>query len=580
MNKQDLYFSLDIGTRTVVGIVGTFKGEVFQIVDFEVEEHKKRAMYDGQIHDIDLVRQTVINVKAKLEKRLNTTLEKVSIAAAGRSLKTCRIGVFRDVDSSTYIDKDMIAGLEIEAIQKAQKEMMEQSGNDNTEYYCVGYAVVNYFLNGTIIGKLEGHRGNSMGVEVIATFLPRTVIDSLETVIKLSGLSIYNMTLEPIAAMNVAIQDHFKLLNIALVDVGAGTSDIAITKNGTIYAFAMVPNAGDEITERIAEAYLLDFYTAEKVKLSLTKKSAAVKFKNIMGVKHQLNTDEVMKAADGAVKDLAAEICDKILEYNGKPPSAVFLIGGGSCVPMLPDYIAQNLGLPKDRVGVRKTDIIKDVAFEGRKLVGPEFVTPIGIGVSAQHKMKNDFIHITVNDKPAKLLNTKKITLADVLIFIGFNPRLLIGKRGREMHYYLNGNEVRIKGRSGEPAVIFVNDVQSNLNAEISNGDIIKIQNAIEGQAADISLKEIIESIPEKAVNINGQQYKLKTTITVNDEIAHEGYRLNDGDDIRFRYTETLREILEELRIPKDSFLISINGNNVMPDNKVEDGDIIEMKVK
>lgn len=579
MNKQDLYFSLDIGTRTVVGIVGAFRGEVFHIVDFEIEEHKKRAMYDGQIHDIDLVRETVTNVKVKLEKRLNTILEKVSIAAAGRSLKTCRIEIYRDVDSSTYIDKDMITSLEIEAIQKAQKEMMSQNSNENAEYYCVGYAVVNYFLNGTIIGKLEGHRGNSIGVEVIATFLPRTVIDGLQTVIKLSGLSIYNMTLEPIAAMNVAIQDHLRLLNIALVDVGAGTSDIALTKNGTIYAFAMVSNAGDEITERIAEAYLLDFYTAEKVKLSLTKKST-IKFKDVMGAKHQVSTDEVMKKAEPAVKELADEICDKILEYNGKSPSAVFLIGGGSCIPMLPDYIAQNLGLSKDRVGVRKTDIIKDVAFDGKKLLGPEFITPIGIGVSARNIMKNDFIHIIVNDKPVRLLNTKKVTLADVLIFIGFNPRLLVGIRGKELHYFLNGREIRIKGKSGEPAAIFINDVESNLNAEISNGDIIRIQGAIEGEEAKLSFKEILKNIPEKTVRINGQEYKLKTKVMINGKIAYDSYELKDGDDIRFRYTETVREILEELRIPEDSFAISINGKKVLTDNKVEDGDKIEMKVK
>ncbi|HHY77708.1 MAG TPA: hypothetical protein GX498_04255, partial [Clostridiales bacterium] len=59
MDKDELYFSLDIGTRTIVGLVGTFCGEEFKIIDFQVEEHKKRAMYDGQVHDIKLVADTV-----------------------------------------------------------------------------------------------------------------------------------------------------------------------------------------------------------------------------------------------------------------------------------------------------------------------------------------------------------------------------------------------------------------------------------------------------------------------------------------------------------------------------------------
>ncbi|MCQ1528392.1 cell division FtsA domain-containing protein [Lutispora saccharofermentans] len=579
MGKEEFYFSLDIGTRTVVGIVGAFRGEVFEIIDFEVEEHKKRAMYDGQIHDINLVKETVTNVKEKLEKRLNIKLDKVSIAAAGRSLKTCKIEVSRDMDPLTYIDKDIIASLEIEAIQKAQKEMMSMNAGENSEYYCVGYAVTNYFLNGTIIGKLDGHRGSSIGVEVIATFLPRTVIDSLQTVIRLSGLSIHNMTLEPIAAMNVAIQDNFKLLNIALVDVGAGTSDIALTKNGTIFAFAMVPTAGDEITEKIAEAYLLDFDTSEKVKLSLSKKSA-IKFKDIMGVKHQVSADEVMKIAETAVKDLALEISQKIMEYNGKSPSAVFLIGGGSCIPLLADYIALNLELPKDRVGVRKTDIIKDVIFDGRRISGPEFITPIGIGVSARSVKKSDFIHVVVNDKPVKLLNTNGITVADVLIFIGFNPRLLIGPRGKDLHYELNGEKVVLKGQLGEPSAIFVNDMPSNINAEVFNGDIIKVQGAVGGKAARIQMKEIIKNTPRKAVSINGQEYELKVRAMVNGEIIDDSHEMKDGDVVRFKYTETVREILEELRIPKDSFHIFINDKNAFLDDKIKDGDRIEMKVK
>lgn len=346
MKKEELFFSLDIGTRTVVGIVAAIEGQKFKVLDFEVEEHKKRAMYDGQIHDIESVKSAVSKVKEKLEKRLKTKLDRVSIAAAGRSLKTSRIIVEREIDPYIHVDKDIIGSIEIEAIQKAQKEMESQNAQDSTEYYCAGYAVVNYYLNGTIISKLEGHRGNSIGVEVISTFLPKIVVDSLYFVINMVGLSVRSMTLEPIAAMNVSIQDNFKLLNIALVDIGAGTSDIALTKNGTVFAFAMVPIAGDEITEKIAENYLLDFDTAEGVKIDLSKKST-IKFKDIMGEKYQVEAEEIIKSAKDAIKNLAKEIADKILEYNGKAPSAVFLIGGGSRIPNISDYIAEYLELPK-----------------------------------------------------------------------------------------------------------------------------------------------------------------------------------------------------------------------------------------
>lgn len=579
MGKEELFFSLDIGTRTVVGIVGVFHDDVFEILDYEVEEHKKRAMYDGQVHDINLVTDTVTNVKKKLEKRLDANLEKVSVAAAGRSLKTCKVRVERDIDSLTYIDGDMIASLEIEAIQKAQREMKELDSIENEEYYCVGYAVTNYFLNRSIIGNLVGQRGKNMGVEVIATFLPKTVVDSLQTVIKQAGLSIYNMTLEPIAAMDVAIHDNIRLLNIALVDIGAGTSDIALTKDGTIFAFAMVPTAGDEITEKIAESFLLDFNTAEKVKLSLSKKKI-IKFKDIMGIKNQVEAEEIVKAIEPAVRDLAEQICNKIIEYNGRAPSAVFLIGGGSCTPKLAEYIAENLGLQKDRVGVRKTDIIKGVNFDSKKMLGPEFITPIGIGVSANKIKKNDFIHIVINDRPVKLLNTGRITVADVLVFIGFNPRLLIGSKGNDLHFRINGREQVVKGRGGEPALIFINDIQSNINSQVSNGDIIRIKSAAGGEKPKLSIREAVTEISKKIVTINGKEYELKIHIKVNGEIVHDRYEIMDGDDISITYSDTIGEILEDLMIPKDSFYITVNGKAASINEKIENGDKIEMRVK
>ena len=84
---------------------------------------------------------------------------------------------------------------------------------------------------------------------MLATFLPQEVVESLYTVVQGADMEVYSLTLEPIAAINVAIPEQYRLLNIALVDVGAGTSDIAITKNGSIVAYGMIPMAGDELTE-------------------------------------------------------------------------------------------------------------------------------------------------------------------------------------------------------------------------------------------------------------------------------------------------------------------------------------------
>ncbi|MGB4171492.1 MAG: cell division protein FtsA, partial [bacterium] len=88
MAAEPLVFALDIGTRTIVGLVLATDGNGYKIKAAEIEEHENRSMFEGQIHDIEAVARVVIKIKEKLEKRLGQKLEQVAVAAAGRSLIT------------------------------------------------------------------------------------------------------------------------------------------------------------------------------------------------------------------------------------------------------------------------------------------------------------------------------------------------------------------------------------------------------------------------------------------------------------------------------------------------------------
>ena len=78
------------------------------------------------------------------------------------------------------------------------------------------------------------------------------MVDSLEAVLIEAGLEMRGLTLEPIAALEAVIPPTMRHLNLTLVDIGAGTSDIAFTGDGTVRAFAMVPQAGDAVTEAVS----------------------------------------------------------------------------------------------------------------------------------------------------------------------------------------------------------------------------------------------------------------------------------------------------------------------------------------
>lgn len=574
MNEQEILFSMDIGTRSVVGIVGRHDGEKINILAYEIEEHKERAMYDGQVHDIELVAKAAGNVKRRLEEKLGIRLTNVAIAAAGRSLKTHKVILERKIEKEIEVESDTISSLEIEAIQKAQIEVEEMQQGDGNQYYCVGYAVVNYYLNGGIIGNLEGHKASNIGIEVLATFLPKIVVDSLYSVVSRIDLEVSSLTLEPIAAMNVSVQSNLRMLNIALVDVGAGTSDIALTKNGSVFAFAMVPVAGDEITEKLAETYLLDFDTAEKIKIALSKKNK-IKFKDIMGNSKQLSVDEMIAAINPTIEQLSKDICDKILEYNGKPPSAVFLVGGGSLMPGLEEHIARMLQLPSERVGLRKITQTKELDIKDKKLSGPEFVTPIGITVTAFMNKQKDFLTVYVNEKSIKLFNSKTLTVADALILVGFNPRKLIGKRGLSLTFTMNGKVEIVKGDLGESARIFINGTQGSLDKTLSNGDRIIIDPAVDGNNAEVYIASYTSLSTGKIVYANNIEKILSPVIIVNNEHQTVNYKIKEQDSIEIKTINTVEELFELMQIATENILIDINGKTAELNSSISNGDYI-----
>lgn len=573
--SENMIFSLDIGTRSVVGTIGYKKDEDYRILDFEIIAHPDRAMYDGQIHDIDKVANVVKRVKENLEKRTGIELNKVAIAAAGRALKTNRVTIEREIDNTKIIAKDIIDNIEMEGIQIAQTELSEKNGKRETGYYCVGYSIVKYYLDGSMIMNPKGHRGNQLQVDLIATFLPHVVVDSLYTVVDKVGLEVINLTLEPIAAINVAIPDKFRLLNLALVDVGAGTSDIAITKDGSIVSYAMVDVAGDEITESLSTEFLLDFDTAEKLKVNLNVRDNH-EFSDIVGIPHEYSTNEILQRIEPAIKSVTRKIGEKILEYNEKAPSAIFCIGGGCQIPGFTNMLSEAVELKAERTVIKGTEMLENVHFDTEKLIGPEFITPVGIGFTALKDKEQDFLQVIVNDKKIRLFNSKELSVSDALVLIGYSARKLISKRGESLVYRVNGKEKTAMGEYGEPAKIYVNGRIANLDTRIQNRDVITIDSATSGESPQKLVKEILNF--DRVIYYNNETIKMLSEYKVNDKYVEEDYIINSGDSIEIKEMLTVSDFIEWFEISLDGFEIFLNGKNTIRSHKLKNRDIIEIR--
>lgn len=547
---EPLVFGLDIGTRSIVGTVGyRTSTNGFVVVAQESVEHETRAMLDGQIHDIQAVADTIIQVKQKLEQLIGRKLTDVCIAAAGRVLKTVVACAEMHFNYETVVTNEHVYSLDMLGVEKAYDLLRQEQQNDDIHFYCVGYSVIRYYQNDYPITNLEGHKANTIRTELIATFLPDEVVDGLYAAVEKAGLYVANLTLEPIAAMNVAIPEKFRLLNIALVDVGAGTSDISITNDGSIIAYGMIPSAGDEITEALARHYLLDFGEAEKMKCQSTMRKQ-VTVHDIMGLSHKISSEEIAEVAEPVVREITTRVADRIKELNGgKPVSAVFVVGGGGKMMGFEETLADNLGIPKERVALRGSEVMGQIEFLQKNIkVDSLLVTPVGICLN-YYEQKNNFIFVTLNGERIKLYDNSKLTVVDAAMQMGYPNEDLFPKRGKALNYSVNGEKRMKRGEPGDSAVVNLNGKESALSGALSQNDKIEIKASTAGKDAVMTIGEIPEYHSAIHFIFNRKPITCPRFVQVNGELVSQYYEIQENDEIEILEYYTLEQVLEFMDI-------------------------------
>ena len=511
----DIVFALDIGTRSVVGIVGTPVGDRLKVLGIEMEEHKNRAMMDGQIDNIQQVADLARIVTERLERQLKVHLEKVCVAAAGRALRT-QSGTFAlELSDSQPIAAEQISQLETGAVSAAEAALQMDEEN-RRQFFLVGYTVAQYRLDRYPLSTLLGHGGKTMEADVVATFLPGEVVESLYAAMHLAGLQVASMTLEPIAAMNAAIPAELRLLNLALVDIGAGTTDIAVCRDGSVVGYTMVTLAGDEITEALMRAFLVDFRTAEAIKRDLWN-GADLHYTDILGVENTTSYAAVYEGIQEPMRRLAEAIAAQVSSVNGGAPSAVFLAGGGSRLREMREEVAQCLGMEERRVSMAGNHYAKSAFSEELDLERPEYATPLGIAISAGLGLLNDSYLVMLNGQPAKLFRSGTLTLRDILLMNGYTYEEILGKSGKSLSVTLDGRRVVLRGEPAAPAVLRLNGEDAPVSAMVHAGDQISFIPARSGADAARTLAELLGR-PVRAL-VNNREAPADTQLKQGDVI-------------------------------------------------------------
>ncbi|MGN0481557.1 MAG: cell division protein FtsA, partial [Lachnospiraceae bacterium] len=342
------------------------------------------------------------------------------------------------------------------------------------------------------------------------------------------------------------------------------------TRDGSIVAYGMIPFAGDELTEAVAKACLVDFNTAERIKTEMGLGKEEMEYKDIMFLPQKITAKDFMDIVRPVMDTAARAVADKIKELNGgKAVNAVFVVGGGGKILGYTDLVAKYLGIAGERVAVRGEEVLTGVDFEVEDVKKDSlFVTPVGICTN-YYAQKNNFMFVNVNGQRVKLYDNSHLTVVDAIMQVGFPNEDLFPKRGRELQFTVNGKPRMVRGSAGEGAVIKLNGNVTNLNATIQQNDIVEITESTEGAMAECTIGQLEEFKSSIEFTVNGKNVLCPRFAYVNGALNSEFYQIKDGDAIVMENFYTVAQLFEFLDVPMESFDITVNNEPANENTKV-----------
>lgn len=588
-------FSLDIGTRKVAAFVGRPGDERIDIIAGRILEHKSRAVRAGQIHDIDKVAAVVRELKDALQQEAGIELRKVATAVAGRNLKCYRATGEYTFATPQEITADDMRQAELAGIHS----VMAQVGREIDDFHFVGHTVVRWDIDGDEISHPRGHYARSLKCELVTTFLPRPVLESLFAVARRADLEISYLTLEPIAAVEAVFPPGTRHIPLVLVDIGAGTSDIAVITGGSIQAFGMIPLAGDYISEFICSEFLVDFNEAERMKRllgdalraepaadSLFKDGndlATIAYTDIFGRKYTKTATEIMVKLRPSVVELAKGIAAETLSLVNSAQFrmknyAVVLVGGGSLTPALDHELSQALDINRERIGMRTPAMVNrfnmrpELVQNGlAPFCGPHAAVALGIASIAADYPAVAIVHVTVNDAKVELLNFKggELTVLSALVAAGISKQKIYGKPGLAKTVTVNGELKVVRGGMPVPAGIFINDRAATISDVLSEGDMIRFTPAQDGLDAQGTVRDVIGA--DENFMLNGETVAFPVDISLNGIPASDSMPLPDNGSVTVRRNRSLAALLAQRGIAVNGFTPAAISVDVMgrPERRV-----------
>ena len=381
-NSADYLLALDIGTEYVKALIAKKGKNTLKIVGVGKAHEAPTNMYSGAIADIEGVAQTCEEALAKAEEMAGVRASEVVIGIAGELIKGNTASIkYRRADASRPItDAEMekiIKQVQQRAGERARREVAIETNNKDVEVRLINSALVSLRIDGYKVSNPIGFKGKEVVVQIYTAFAPLVHISAIERVCDELQLDLVTVAVEPFAVCRACLGDDVESNFSGIVmDIGGGTTDIAVVDDGGVEGTKMFSIGGRSFTHQISQKLGLSFEDAEKLKLL----SESPKMK-----------PEIRKKFDAAIArnldvwQSGVELAIEEFDQMETLPNQIFLCGGGAGLAAIPELLATGdwyKELPFSRrpiVNMIDPETIDGIENETDRELDHTFVTAMGL---------------------------------------------------------------------------------------------------------------------------------------------------------------------------------------------------------
>jgi cell division protein FtsA len=345
-HDPNIIAAIDIGTTKIVAIAGR-RMPNGKVKVLEIEQMPSTGVRRGVILNIEETSRIIKSVVSTLEERLDVSIKNVFVGIAGQHIRSMQNKVY------TYIDRNLeIKDLDVKKLMDDNKRIDPGPGLKIIHIIPQDYTVDQEIVKNSPVGmwgrKLEGSFHIVMGSDSSLT--------NLAVCINRAGITGHDLILEPLASARSTVTEEEKEIGVVIVDIGGGTTDVAVFYDGIVRHTAVIPFGGNVITSDIKEGCSITPKQAESIKVrygsAMRDKAKADTVISLSGVSQgwearEVNCKNLASIIEARMSEIIEYVCVEIEKsgYYNRLGAGVVLTGGGAMLSDVVDLFKLNSGL-------------------------------------------------------------------------------------------------------------------------------------------------------------------------------------------------------------------------------------------